>query len=209
MEARFFGEPQQNNKRKLILGVVGALAIVGVVATVAVVSTQNKPLDFGALYQEELNQFHGFMETHGKAYTSHEEYLYRFKIFRDNLNKINIHNVSGKSYTMGVNQFADLTKEEFKAQYLSTFTKPLNPVFEVEDVSLPSSVDWRKEGAVTGVKDQGQCGSCWSFSATGCTEGAYFLAYKSLVSFSEQELVSCSESYGNNGCNGGLMDYAF
>ena len=73
--------------------------------------------------------------------------------------------------------------------------------------TLASEIDWTTKGAVTGVKDQGQCGSCWSFSATGALEGAYYNKYHTLKSFSEQNLVDC-DTY-DHACNGGWMDNAF
>jgi C1A family cysteine protease len=118
---------------------------------------------------------------------------------------------------MGINKFADMTKTEFARLYLSggynnsTFNrvKNYNWILGNHSAILPLSVDWSAKGAVTPVKDQGQCGSCWAFSATGALEGAWFLKKKTLVNLSEQQLVDCSVKQGNQGCNGGLMDYAF
>lgn len=124
--------------------------------------------------------------------------------------------MANSSYTLSLNAYADLTHHEFKASRLglglSTSDK-LNsnrpPFLELgDDRHIPSSVDWRKQGAVSEVKDQGRCGACWSFSATGAMEGINKIVSGSLVSLSEQELVDCDRTY-NSGCGGGLMDYAY
>jgi len=160
-------------------------------------------------YQRE---FVDFMHTHGKSYT-HDEFSTRFQIFKKNLDSIDFHNSNPKNtFTLGMNQFGDLSKEEFRKYYLglkTNSTKTRRNVERISAVNIPTSIDWRTKGAVTPVKNQGQCGSCWSFSTTGALEGAHFIKSGSLESYSEQQLVDCSQSYGNDGCDGGLMDYAF
>jgi cathepsin L len=157
-------------------------------------------------------EFGRFVERHGKNYESFAEQAYRFRVFKKNLDFIQAHNAKGLSYKLAVNHFADMTNAEFRERFLGfRFNKTRRGAIHAVNAkaSLPATVDWRKQGAVTPVKDQGQCGSCWAFSTTGSTEGAWFLAKGKLVSLSEQNLVDCSSSEGNQGCEGGLMDDGF
>uniref|UniRef100_A0A6C0DSH2 Peptidase C1A papain C-terminal domain-containing protein n=1 Tax=viral metagenome TaxID=1070528 RepID=A0A6C0DSH2_9ZZZZ len=151
-----------------------------------------------------------------KTYSSASERDYRNSVYIDNVRKIRAHSKGGFNWTMDVNQFADLTASEFATKYIrGGGYKGRNTTARHVDYSLlgatalPASVDWTAKGAVTPVKDQGQCGSCWAFSTTGAVEGAWFLKNGTLVSVSEQQLVDCSTAQGNQGCDGGLMDYGF
>lgn len=149
-------------------------------------------------------------QEHNKAY-SNEETLYRFNIFKNNLDYIQKFNAESRGVSLAMNQFGDLSHAEFKALYLST---PMESKIQAKTYvnsgnALPDAVDWRDKNAVTPVKDQGQCGSCWAFSSVAGIEGAWAIAKKNLVSLSESQLVDCSTSYGNEGCNGGLMTQAF
>jgi C1A family cysteine protease len=161
------------------------------------------------------SHFESFMMRFEKKYSSLEDLDNRFHIFRENFKKIFDHNAGSHNYTLGVNAFTDLTESEFKEKYVGGYTKAddLSKTscvgFSATGASIPSEIDWREKNAVTGVKDQGQCGSCWSFSATGAMEGAWSIKTGKLVSLSEQQLVDCSKKYGNLGCKGGLMDNAF
>ena len=115
---------------------------------------------------------------------------------------------------MGINQFTDLTPQEFKAQYVSGLQGKVESSgcgsFSSSASGAPSAIDWRNKGAVTSVKDQGQCGSCWTFSATGAIEGAWAISKGQLIDLSEEQLVECAGlKYGSMGCNGGQMDGAF
>merc|ERR1711970_254702 len=155
-----------------------------------------------------------YKNAHGKLYSGQREVLRR-EIWESNLDYIQRHNVEADrgmhTYWMGENQFTDLTNGEFRAMMngylMSNRTSSVQFVSTLTDV--PDAVDWRDKGYVTKVKNQERCGSCWAFSTTGSLEGQTFKKTGKLVSLSEQNLVDCSTKYGNNGCEGGLMDQAF
>nr|XP_043614898.1 low-temperature-induced cysteine proteinase-like [Erigeron canadensis] len=166
---------------------------------------------------EEVNSmYESWLVHHGKTYNAIGEKDRRFQIFKDNLRFIDQHNSVDRTYKVGLNKFADLTNEEYRNTHTGLKTKnnklkngkKSDRYVLQSGESLPESVDWREKGAVTAVKDQGSCGSCWAFSTTGSVEGINQIVTSDLISISEQELVDCDTSY-NQGCNGGLMDYAF
>merc|ERR1712136_679541 len=163
------------------------------------------------------DDFRNFKANFNKAYKNEAENDYRMKVFADNLEKINRHNeeaAAGKhTFTLGVNQFADLTLREWRErltfkgfQDQNQFARPKASMKE-KLANIPDSIDWRDEGYVTPVKDQRSCGSCWAFSTTGSMEGAIKKATGELVSLSEQNLVDCDDM--DEGCNGGFMENAF
>jgi C1A family cysteine protease len=157
--------------------------------------------------------FEEWSVKHGKVYEPTER-DYRETVYNTNVATIVAHNEGNSSWRMGVNKFADLTPEEFKARYTGGLKVPKKSLRRAaygpfNTTANPASVDWTTKGAVTPVKNQEQCGSCWAFSTTGSVEGAWFLSKGSLVSLSEQQLVDCSQAEGNQGCNGGLMDQGF
>lgn len=177
-----------------------------------------------SFYEVVAEEWDVWMMLHSKNYSSPMEEKFRMKIFMENKAKIARHNKLAqkgeRSFFMKMNHFGDLLHHEFvsavngfdheahqalRASGESEGVTYIPPAF----VELPTEVDWREHGAVTEVKDQGQCGSCWAFSTTGSLEGQHFRKTGKLVSLSEQNLVDCSEKFGNNGCNGGLMDNAF
>jgi C1A family cysteine protease len=158
--------------------------------------------------------FTAFVKKHNKQYPT-EEVFSRFAQFKKNVAFIAEHDAEKEGWTMAVNEFADLSWEEFSAMYKgynhrnNGFTRSINKHVADPAVALADEVDWRTKGAVTPVKDQGQCGSCWAFSTTGSVEGAVAVATGKLTSLAEQQLVDCAGSAGNQGCNGGLMDNGF
>jgi cathepsin F len=172
------------------------------------------------------NQFTSYMRNFQKNYASQEETLVRFSNFKMNLEKIAKQNAESKHATFAVNKFSDLSAEEFRELYLlpkapadfvaqACLAKGVTKRFEASEEALPSSINWVTQGKVSPIKDQGQCGSCWTFSTSGAIESAYAIKNgvdaKGLL-LSEQAIVDCSlncsnvDPYGpicNQGCNGG------
>jgi hypothetical protein len=173
----------------------------------------------GFTVQQKLSEeshvaaFESFIQAHGKEYATSER-SERFSAFKENRAWVHEQNLEGGKAWFGLNEFADLTFAEFKKLYVNGFeAKPWGDLpnlgtHKYSGVELPKEVDWVKKGAVTPVKNQGQCGSCWAFSTTGSAEGRLFTTTGKLVSLSEQQLVDCSHN-GNMGCHGGLMDNGF
>lgn len=160
------------------------------------------------------NMFTNWMIQYDKVYSS-SDFQKRYTIWRQNKKFVDTHNAKKLSYTVAMNEYADLSNEEFRAIYLGfkgseeLTQENVADLSNIDIASLPETVDWRTKGAVTGVKNQGQCGSCWSFSTTGNIEAVHYLTGNELVGLSEQNIMDCSWKYGNEGCDGGLMDNAF
>jgi len=189
------------NKQILLVALVGLSLVAASV-----------PLFIEEHYQ---NAFVRFMTQYDKKYTS-DTFFPRYNVFKANLDFIEEHNNANYSYTVAMNAFGDLTAKEFAAsrngaKYIdNSYLRSLNtPRHTHRNPANPPAVDWRSVSAVTPVKDQGQCGSCWAFSSTGSIEGVWAIAGKGLVSLSEQQLVDCSSAQGNAGCNGGWYDNSY
>jgi len=152
-------------------------------------------------YQAEFVQF---MSQYAKAYDTVESTFKRFNVFRENLDKIRDINAQNLTWWAGVNEFSDLTEQEFLAAvtgHLAIDTQvPRESAISIGNEA--NDIDWRTKGAVTPVKNQGSCGSCWAFSAVGAVESWWFLKSQQLITLSEQQVLDCCKD-SCSGCNGG------
>ncbi|KAH9320632.1 hypothetical protein KI387_015271 [Taxus chinensis] len=156
-------------------------------------------------------KFADFALRYEKKYGSISELVQRYNVFLQNVELIESSNSMNLPYTLGINEFADLTWEEFQGQFLgaSQNCSATKSNHKLTDVQLPETKDWREIGIVSPVKDQASCGSCWTFSTTGALEAAYKQATGKSVILSEQQLVDCAGAFNNFGCSGGLPSQAF
>jgi C1A family cysteine protease len=164
---------------------------------------------------EIWSHFTNFQEKFVKKYENVEELETRFSVFRENFRNIITHNADrSQNFTMGVNQFTDLTPEEFKAQIIRGLKAPVGSFgcgsFSNSASGAPASIDWTTKGVVNPVRDQGQCGSCWAFATTANAESVWAISSGKLLDLSEEYLVDCATGAGyfNMGCNGGNPDSA-
>merc|ERR1712130_589023 len=223
-------QKQHNTMNKLIL--VALLAVLGhVMAQSHIVIPQranSKGVPMPLTEVEYQTLFNKFVHKYERMYATKDESDKRFVIFKKNVEKARFYNYMINDNVYGVTKFSDMNEEEFKGRYLMKQTitpsqaraqlqgASVATVTKEQVVNAPDNVNWVDQGAVTPVKNQGACGSCWAFSTTGNVEGQWFLKTKQLVSLSEQNLVDCDhtcdpkdKSTCDGGCNGGLMWLAY
>ncbi|KAL9254969.1 Senescence-specific cysteine protease SAG39-like protein [Drosera capensis] len=157
-----------------------------------------------------------WMAQYGRTYKDDVEKARRFEIFKRNVELIDAHNQMDKGFTLGENSFTDLSDEEFQATYtglkgIENLESMYNSAsFKYENItSAPASVDWVAKGAVTPIKHQGQCGSCWTFATSATIEGLHKITTGKLVSLSEQQILDCDIHGHQLGCKGGYYTEAY
>lgn len=222
-----------------IVGTVAAVAcLVGMNASSGAGSMGGRNLQAVGPSDSDSKAFQGFVTKHNRNYLTKEEYNARLKIFSDNLGIIKNHNAAAEGFRIGVNKFADLSPQEFEKMMgfkpaLENNTNASDDKFldaseddseefvdsdtaDDDDTvtgrglqSYPASLDWRTLGALNPIRNQGSCGSCFTFSTVSAMESMYKVKKGILPQLSEQQILDCSSSYGNQGCRGGLMTNSF
>eukprot|EP01107_Rhizomastix_libera_P017571 TRINITY_DN852_c0_g2_i1.p1 TRINITY_DN852_c0_g2~~TRINITY_DN852_c0_g2_i1.p1 ORF type:complete len:367 (+),score=64.92 TRINITY_DN852_c0_g2_i1:36-1103(+) len=210
------------------------LAVLLLLSASVLVSCESDELLFRSFVQRH-HKWYGQSQSRDDSASS--EYAARYEVFRGNLQRIAALNAEsqsrGSSVVYGVTRFADLSPAEFAALYsnaehgaklveefehavaagaMHKSNETASPVAAVSALALPTDVDWRAKGAVTDVKNQGQCGCCWTFSTVANIESLYKIKYNQLIDFSPQQLIDCDHTCKfftcNKGCSGGVPKYA-
>jgi cathepsin H len=200
-------------------GLVGASRPIGLEGSISEAATATRTDVIPNTPDNTHLDFEGYQVAFSKSYKDNAERELRRGIFESNKQRVLHHNAkSDQEWTAEVNKFADLTWDEFKGFYLGAKVNPDDPqecsatgshVLAKSTVSVPESIDWREKGVVSPVKNQGSCGSCWTFSTTGALEAAHALVFGEIISLAEQQLVDCARNFDTAGCDGGLPSHAF
>ncbi|XP_047314462.1 cysteine proteinase COT44-like [Impatiens glandulifera] len=209
--------PQRSAILLLLLALFSA-SLSLMMADMSIVEYDNNHPSKSRTEEEMMDIYKKWMIEHGKVYNGIEESEKRFNIFKDNLVFIDAHNSENRTYKVGLNVFADLTDEEYRSYYLgmkydarrqSVQSKMASQRYAASSAEiLPESVDWRTKGAVSPIRNQGQCASCWAFSAISTVESINQIVTGQLIDLSEQELIDCDRSV-NTGCKSGRQVNAF
>jgi cathepsin H len=184
------------------------------VALVAAVSALPDSLKVHPI-SDSVDNFNLWLSEFEINYDASLERTYRYSVWKSTVSRINQHFAEGHTWTKGVNAFTAMTDDEFSDTHLmapqdcsATGGKTLLND-EIQARAPPAAIDWRDQKVVSEVKDQASCGSCWSFSTTGCLESHVALSTGQMILFSEQNLVDCAGHFDNHGCQGGLPSQAF
>lgn len=200
----------------LVMVILTVLAVASAL-DMSIISYDRRHADKSAWKSDEevMSIYEEWVVKHGKVYNSVGEKEKRFRIFKDNLKFVEEHNAQKRTYKVGLNRFADLSNQEYHSKYLGVKVDPHQMMVRASNRyaprsadNLPESIDWRKQGAVVGVKDQAECDGCWAFSTIAAVEGINKIVTGNLTALSEQELLDCDRTI-NAGCDGGLTEYAF
>jgi len=197
---------------KVVLAILALLAVFAVIQmSPAAVSTQKPQLRAHQIV-DTLTLYKHWRAEH-RAQALHEDIDYhRYYVWVENLNFINAHNQEGQTYFLGMNHFGDLSHEEFKALYLEPIQKHRVGEEIVEKPAIVGAnvdIDWSKKGVVGKVNNQGSCGGCWAFATAENLQSVTAINTGDLPAYSMQQLIDCSSSYGNLGCGGGVVQWAF